>query len=361
MELNLNGISFPVNLFDDTPLVKRSELYCEDCEEVIKEYGKMCTICGSTLLKREVSIEQENTNNARPTNNIDTQANRRLEALVEFLGPDIGDLMSNAMSLREPSRTISESFLKTLSKCIIDEKNKSILWDVRASFGPIETLLVPATFQEMKSQSIEGQCVWGQPPFGDTAKFENEEFINNKILILQRGRCSFAMKYLRAKEAGAAALIICQTLDIWPFVMTDSSDELIGLKDNGTGTDTGTGTGTGIDTDTDTDTDCPIFMMDKASGILLEKLYTKLPVRDVPKGLCITIGDQTKECSICQENFESGESVLKLMCRHVYHTDCVINWLKTKNNCPLCRKALPSLADETEKEKEANSAFNYHL
>jgi hypothetical protein len=42
---------------------------------------------------------------------------------------------------------------------------------------------------------------------------------------MQRGVCTFAQKILRAQEAGAVAVIIIQTVDIWPYTMTDSSGE----------------------------------------------------------------------------------------------------------------------------------------
>lgn len=46
-----------------------------------------------------------------------------------------------------------------------------------------------------------------------------------KIVIMERGACTFAQKTLRAEAAGAAAVIIIQTLDVWPYTMTDSTGE----------------------------------------------------------------------------------------------------------------------------------------
>lgn len=42
---------------------------------------------------------------------------------------------------------------------------------------------------------------------------------------MERGACTFAQKVMRAEAAGAAAVIIIQTLDIWPYTMTDSTGE----------------------------------------------------------------------------------------------------------------------------------------
>ena len=44
-------------------------------------------------------------------------------------------------------------------------------------------------------------------------------------------------------------------------------------------------------------------------------------------------------CSICLEHFLKKEKVITLDCGHVFHTKCIKNWFKDKDqkNCPLCR------------------------
>lgn len=47
------------------------------------------------------------------------------------------------------------------------------------------------------------------------------------------------------------------------------------------------------------------------------------------------------ECPICMVDFIEGQSIVTpLPCntKHVYHTDCIKSWFKTKNSCPLCNK-----------------------
>lgn len=41
---------------------------------------------------------------------------------------------------------------------------------------------------------------------------------------------------------------------------------------------------------------------------------------------------QEKEvsCSICLEVLRTGVQVKKLLCKHVFHTSCIHNWLKQK-------------------------------
>ncbi|KAJ7982223.1 RING/U-box superfamily protein [Quillaja saponaria] len=45
-------------------------------------------------------------------------------------------------------------------------------------------------------------------------------------------------------------------------------------------------------------------------------------------------------CSICLEDFEDGFEAIRMPCSHIYHGDCIVNWLHKKNLCPLCRFAL---------------------
>ena len=43
-------------------------------------------------------------------------------------------------------------------------------------------------------------------------------------------------------------------------------------------------------------------------------------------------------CSICSEVL--GADLSAAICGHVYHTDCIANWLKQKPSCPLCKRTL---------------------
>ena len=43
-----------------------------------------------------------------------------------------------------------------------------------------------------------------------------------------------------------------------------------------------------------------------------------------------------KECSICYENISTSESV-KLKCNHIFHKECMEQWVKKSGTCPLCR------------------------
>ena len=58
----------------------------------------------------------------------------------------------------------------------------------------------------------------------------------------------------------------------------------------------------------------------------------------------LSANTKSEECSICLEYFKKQEAqaVLLLACNHVFHIDCLTNWLKEKgqsSQCPVCRKS----------------------
>lgn len=55
------------------------------------------------------------------------------------------------------------------------------------------------------------------------------------------------------------------------------------------------------------------------------------------------IMDSSNECAVCLSLFEEGEFVRKLKCKHIFHKDCLDQWLQQDwATCPLCRsKVLP--------------------
>ncbi|XP_030923661.1 E3 ubiquitin-protein ligase RHA2B-like [Quercus lobata] len=50
------------------------------------------------------------------------------------------------------------------------------------------------------------------------------------------------------------------------------------------------------------------------------------------------------ECTVCLSEFEEGDKVRNLQCKHTFHKDCLDSWLQQycRATCPLCRtKVVP--------------------
>ncbi|KAF4518256.1 hypothetical protein B566_EDAN010402, partial [Ephemera danica] len=47
--------------------------------------------------------------------------------------------------------------------------------------------------------------------------------------------------------------------------------------------------------------------------------------------------DTTEKCTICLSEFEEDEDVRRLPCMHLFHVECVDQWLSTNKRCPICR------------------------
>ncbi|PKA49470.1 E3 ubiquitin ligase BIG BROTHER [Apostasia shenzhenica] len=57
-------------------------------------------------------------------------------------------------------------------------------------------------------------------------------------------------------------------------------------------------------------------------------------------------GDCDTKCSICQEDYVTGEEVGRLTCDHRYHVECIQQWLRLKNLCPICKAPAASSKQE---------------
>lgn len=49
------------------------------------------------------------------------------------------------------------------------------------------------------------------------------------------------------------------------------------------------------------------------------------------------VEDNTEKCTICLSEFEDNEDVRRLPCMHLFHIECVDQWLATNKRCPICR------------------------
>lgn len=58
--------------------------------------------------------------------------------------------------------------------------------------------------------------------------------------------------------------------------------------------------------------------------------------QNVADGASIDNGD----CRVCLTDFTPGEKLRTLPCLHIYHVDCIDEWLKRNAVCPVCRQSL---------------------
>ena len=66
-----------------------------------------------------------------------------------------------------------------------------------------------------------------------------------------------------------------------------------------------------------------------------EEILNELPetqIEDATK-----LDPEKKNCIICLEDFKNGDKAIILPCIHIFHTECIKNWLKTQDTCPICK------------------------
>jgi len=50
--------------------------------------------------------------------------------------------------------------------------------------------------------------------------------------------------------------------------------------------------------------------------------------------------NKNDRCSICLEDYSIGDILNELICNHFYHKNCINKWIKSNNNCPICRSSI---------------------
>jgi hypothetical protein len=68
------------------------------------------------------------------------------------------------------------------------------------------------------------------------------------------------------------------------------------------------------------------------------------------------------ECVLCMDKFQVNDVVTALPCGHMNHSNCIVDWLERRGNCPTCRYELPNdeLDDISEDIEKGDLDRHYH-
>lgn len=69
-----------------------------------------------------------------------------------------------------------------------------------------------------------------------------------------------------------------------------------------------------------------------------EEAIANLPKKKLDEEM---LGPELKgECTICIDGVKVGDEAVVLPCKHWFHEQCVVLWLKQHNTCPICRASI---------------------
>ncbi len=66
-------------------------------------------------------------------------------------------------------------------------------------------------------------------------------------------------------------------------------------------------------------------------------------------------------CVICTDEYILKQKIICLSCSHFFHDECIITWLRKKNQCPVCRKELKTDDQDYEKRRSENRTILNNL
>ncbi|GLT29819.1 hypothetical protein SLA2020_046620 [Shorea laevis] len=65
------------------------------------------------------------------------------------------------------------------------------------------------------------------------------------------------------------------------------------------------------------------------------------------------MNSEMNHCAVCKDEFEEGTEAKQIPCKHLYHEDCILPWLKMHNSCPVCRYELPTEDEDYNRRMQA--------
>jgi hypothetical protein len=80
-----------------------------------------------------------------------------------------------------------------------------------------------------------------------------------------------------------------------------------------------------------------------AADILPERTSSDTDERDSTSRSSQRSSNGNPLCPICLEEVIESENNRKVLhCNHIFHANCINRWLTTRNQCPVCRRRVPS-------------------
>ncbi|KAL9244221.1 hypothetical protein vseg_018022 [Gypsophila vaccaria] len=68
------------------------------------------------------------------------------------------------------------------------------------------------------------------------------------------------------------------------------------------------------------------------------------------------VNSESNSCAVCMTEFEAASYAKQMPCNHLFHSDCILPWLKLHNSCPVCRFELPTDDTDYESRKTGGGA-----
>jgi len=68
--------------------------------------------------------------------------------------------------------------------------------------------------------------------------------------------------------------------------------------------------------------------------------------------------NKLRTCPICLEDFQVDEKVKELKCKHFFHNDCIVEWLKLHSTCCICRTEFTTDKQQQQQTSNATTSSN---
>lgn len=78
--------------------------------------------------------------------------------------------------------------------------------------------------------------------------------------------------------------------------------------------------------------------------------YVKPKLQTIIYNSVDELPDENDRCTICYDDYKTGNCVKILPCDHHFHGDCIDEWFNVKDSCPLCKKSINLLYDLVDAE-----------